>query len=579
MTSLLPITQNTDVVSLNVIVGGATLPGWVQLASLEIKRDINRIPMARMRIEDGDPGLADFAVSAEAAFAVGQSVEIEAGYHGETELVFSGIVTKQRIGVRDCSSWLELECRDAAFQMTLTRRNRRFEDVTDSAAIATMMEDYDLVSDLADTAVTHPQLMQFQASDWDFMIARLDANGQFCAVEDGTVRSFAPELAPEPVAEVLYGTNLIEFDAEIDARHQTGGVTAHAWDPANQSLHEVTAADPSWPLAGDQSSEDLSAAAGRVSDAIWHGGALSSDALQAWADGTLLRHRIANTRGRARFQGFSGLRLGDTLQLSGVGARFSGGVLVTGLRHVFIGNDWTLDVGFGVGTERHAERFDIDAPAAAALAPAVSGLLFGVVTAIHDDPAGEGRVRVRLPIAGADEQGVWARLATLVAGGDRGTFFRPEVDDEVVVGFFHADPAHPVILGGLHSSAMAAPEAATEENHVKGYVSREGLRMHFDDENGAIVLETPEGNALTMSDGDGGVILADQNGNSISMTSDGISIESAGAITLTASGDLTTEGTNITLSASAELKAEGSASASLSSSGMLEVAGSVVMIN
>ena len=40
-----------------------------------------------------------------------------------------------------------------------------------------------------------------------------------------------------------------------------------------------------------------------------------------------------------------------------------------------------------------------------------------------------------------DEQGVWARVATLDAGNDRGTFFRPEVDDEVVLGFFHDDPA------------------------------------------------------------------------------------------------------------------------------------------
>jgi Rhs element Vgr protein len=579
MTRLLPIDQNTDLVSLNVIVGGKALPGRVHIRTVEIQRSVGRIPFARLMLEDGDPGAADFAVSADAFFAAGATVAIEAGYHGATSPVFQGVVVRQRIGIRDCKSWLEVDCRDAAFRMTLTRRIRRFEDKTDSAAIDEILSDYDLTGAVASTDVTHPQLVQYQATDWDFVMARLDANGQLLAVEDGTLRSFVPALQSQATAEVVYGTNLIEFDAEFDARSQPGAVTAFAWDPASQALVSVEAADPSWTPPGNQDAAAMTTASGRTSDAIWHGGALASDALQAWADGRLLRDRIAATRGRARCQGFATLKLGDTLAVSGVGARFEGGVLVSGLRHVFEGNTWTLDVEFGVDPAFHAERFDIRAPAASALAAQVEGLAMGVVTKIHDDPLGEGRVRVRLTLADGDTEGVWARLATLDAGGGRGTCFRPEPDDEVVVGFFHADPAHPVILGALHSSARAAPEEPSKENHQKGYTSREGLKLVFDDDAEAVIIETPGGNSLTLSDGDKGIVLADQNGNTISMTKDGITFDSAKALTLTAAGDLKGSGVNLEFSASASLKAEGSASAAVTSSGMLEVSGSVVMIN
>jgi uncharacterized protein involved in type VI secretion and phage assembly len=178
-----------------------------------------------------------------------------------------------------------------------------------------------------------------------------------------------------------------------------------------------------------------------------------------------------------------------------------------------------------------------------------------------------------------DEQGVWARVATLDAGAERGTFFRPEVDDEVVLGFLHGDPAHPVILGMLHSSAKAPPIEPSEDNHEKAYVSREGLRFHFDDDQKVITLETPGGNKIVLSDADEGIVLEDQHGNKIQMNGDGVAVTSAQEITLAAQTDLKTEATNLELKATAEFKAEGGASAEVSSSGMMTISGSLVQIN
>lgn len=582
--SALPITHATDVVTLTVQIAGIELPGTVAVLAAEVVSQANRVPYARLRIGDGDSALGDFARSSSALFVPGNKIVLKAGYHGETEPVFTGVVLSQRLLVRQASSWLEVDCRDPVFKMTLVRRNRYFEESKDSGVAETLLQEYtgdDVMADsIAVTDVEHPQLLQYQATDWDFMIARLESAGQLCFVSGGKVRSVKPSLNGEPAAEIAYGATLLELDAEMDARTQTGGIRALAWDPSNQSLTEANAADPDWSGNGNLGADKLSAAAGRKEDLLWHGGSLASDELQTLADGAMQRARLAASRGRVRFQGLTAVQPGSVLTLSRVSDRFNGKVYVTGVRHEFSGGNWSTDAEFGMPRETHAERVAINHLPAAGLAAAVHGLQVGVVTALADDPGKEHRVRVKIPLAGMDEQGVWARVAALDAGDKRGTFFRPEKDDEVVLGFFHADPAQPVVLGMLHSSAKAPPFEATDDNNEKGYVSRSGIKLRFDDKDKVVVLETPGGNRLTLSDKDGGVILEDKNGNKLTLDKNGIALTSdKAAVTVKAKTDLKAEANNVDLKANIGLKAKGTSQAEISSSGALTVKGAMVMIN
>jgi Rhs element Vgr protein len=582
MSRSLPLVQNPDVVSLTIRVNDYELPGDIPILAVEVCTQVNRIPYARLRVADGDPAAGDFSHSTGPFFVPGNQLHIYAGYHGATDLVFSGIVVKQRIVVRQNDSWLEVECRDSVFKMTLTRRNRHFVGMTDKAVADALLEAYDLKGYITATAVTHPQLLQYQATDWDFLVSRLEANGQICVVEGGTVRSLKPSLdqVQEAEADILYGATLLELDAEFDARSQSGTVRALSWDPAEQELKGVIAAEPEWIGNGNLSASDMTGVTGRREDLLWHGGSMTADALAAWANGALLRARLSGSRGRARFQGLSTIRLGSVLQLSSLGERFNGKIYVTGVRHEFSHNDWVTDAEFGLSREQHAEQFAISHVPAAGLAPAVSGLQIGIVTQLAGDPAGEYRIRVRVPLAGMDEQGVWARVATLDAGAQRGTFFRPEVGDEVVLGFFHNDPAQPVVLGMLHSRAKAPPLEPTVENHQKAYISRSGIALFFDDNTQVVTLETPGGNRLTLTDAEGdGIMLEDRHGNKLTMDKQGIALISAKDLVLKAQAGLQGEGLNTVLKAKASLKAQGQVSAEVSSSGTLTVKGTLVKIN
>ncbi len=574
-----PLRQTTDVVNLTIEIEGNALPDTVAVASVEIIAKVNRIPFSRLRILDGDVALQDFPHSSGELFLPGNEIIINAGYRDEVESVFSGVIYKQRIVVRNHSTYLEVECRDPAIKMTLNRICRYHEEMSDSDIAELLIDEHGLSSEIAPTEVVHPQLMQFYASDWDFMLNRLEANGHLCSVSAGTIKSFKPALEGDPLVDIVFGDTLLELETELDARSQQATIVTSAWDPSDQALLEVEAVEPGWQSNGDLTSEDLVAATERSEEVLLHGGSLANDALQSWADGALLRSRMRAIRGRAKFRGIPSLQLGDVVQLSSISERFNGIILVTSIRHEFSNNSWFTDIEFGLPEKTHAESYSTNHLPAAGLVPAISGLQLGVVTQLADDPAGENRVRVKIPVAGMDEQGIWARVATLDAGPDRGTFFRPEVDDEVALGFLHGDPAQPILLGMLHSSANAPPIEPSEDNFEKAYVSREGLKFHFNDEDKVITLETPGGNKATLSDADEGISLEDQHGNMVILNADGITLTSSADLNLDAQGDINLNGANIALAASTEFKAEGSSAAAVTSSGTLEISGALVQIN
>jgi uncharacterized protein involved in type VI secretion and phage assembly len=159
-----------------------------------------------------------------------------------------------------------------------------------------------------------------------------------------------------------------------------------------------------------------------------------------------------------------------------------------------------------------------------------------------DDPDSRNRVQVRL-IAFDDvekqDAPMWARVVAPFAGSDRGMFFLPDVDDEVLVVFMNGDARFPIILGGLWNG-NASPPADIESggtNRYKRIKSRNGVVITMDDQQGqeTLQLETPGGQKVTLQDGPGTILVEDSNGNSIKLESAGITINSSAKVTVSAS--------------------------------------------
>jgi uncharacterized protein involved in type VI secretion and phage assembly len=166
------------------------------------------------------------------------------------------------------------------------------------------------------------------------------------------------------------------------------------------------------------------------------------------------------------------------------------------------------------------------------------GLFYGLYPALvtdNQDPDKQGRVRIKLPWS-PDNDGAayenWARLATMMAGSDRGSWFVPDVDDEVLVGFEAGDPRRPYVVGMLWNGSDAPPETMDADNNLKSIVSRAGIRVTMDDSEGAVklTLSTPGGHSLVFDDGARSVTATDSNGNIIKLEGGGISITTASKV-------------------------------------------------
>ena len=196
----------------------------------------------------------------------------------------------------------------------------------------------------------------------------------------------------------------------------------------------------------------------------------------------------------------------------------------------------------------------------------ISGVVIGIVTN-NEDEEELGRVRVRFPWMGESGESYWARVATLMAGNDRGTFFLPEVGDEVLVAFDRGDINHPYVIGALWNGVDTPPETnADGKNNIRKIKSRSGHEIIFDDNHEQnsekITIHTNAGHTILLDDSAGAEKIeikdkTDNNKITIDSVQNSINIESAMQLKIKANVVEIEGTTSLTLKSNAALTIQG----------------------
>jgi Rhs element Vgr protein len=571
-----------------------------EVLSVDVHVEANRIPWAEICFLDGDAATRKFPISESGDFDLGTKVEILMAYVNEPSTqgsVFKGIVTRHAIEFDHRGELLRVECRHAGFLMTQQRRSATFKGKNDGAVIKALFDNYSgrLSVDAGTlTGVQHEELVQYQCTDWDFMMSRCEANGWIVMPEAGNLK-----ILKAPVAEgTIPDNNVLDFNSNeiytielaLDGADQYESATSSAWNYKTQELVAPVKEKGTKLSPGKLNPGALQRISSGQSQQLFSGIVLTNAELKAWSAAAIARSRLAFFRGRMELQGDAKILPGKGCKINGIGSRFDGTGFITGVRQRMNAGGWTTDVQIGLPASPYHHNKHVTDALAGGLVPGVNGIQIGVVQKFEKEKGGQFRVRVYLPAMGKKENLIWARMSMPSAGkgkdGTRGILFWPEEGDEVIVGFLNDDPRAAIVLGSLYNGVNAPLYPQDEKNAVKGLVTKSGSKLEFDDEKEEILLCTKEKLELRINEKSQSLIIKDKGGSAIftlgkegiamefegnkfGITKDGVSIEGAGSkIDLNKSG--------IVVESKSKLAMTGKSGAALDGGPSVEIKGGMV---
>jgi uncharacterized protein involved in type VI secretion and phage assembly len=504
---------------------------------------------------------------------------------------------------------------DKSHRLHLGKQSRVFANQTDKAIVEAIAGEADLGSDIdsASTGISYDWVIQNNQTNMEFLLARAARIGYQVHVDDETLYFKVGDAKLGDGPELVFAENLRTFQPSFSTPHQAEKALSKGWDVTGKQAisQEKTASGEGLKQGG------MTKTGGELAKAAFKAGETAvTDVLvqtvdQATAVATGLIKGIS--RDFVQAEGTCGgdprIKAGHTVTISGVGTRFSGEYIVTSVTHICT-------------AEGYKTRFTISGRQPNTLSHLLDsgnghgrsqGLIQGVVPAMVtnvEDPDDLCRIKVKYPWISEDFESDWIRIATPMAGPERGILYIPEVNDEVLIAFEHGDPHRAYMLGGLWNGSDA-PALPTSEAVSGGVINkriiktRSGHVIILDDTDGAekiIIRDKTESNEMIIDSAENSMTINVEGDFTVSAkgkitleSKDAMALDSGAAFDVTSksnatieskgnfeaktsSGNATVKGMQLALegSAKAELKAP---SVGVNGSGMTEIKGGLVKIN
>ncbi|WP_417354306.1 phage baseplate assembly protein V [Flavobacterium sp.] len=556
MPDLQPYYPSSDtLLNLEFLINGVNTGLDVLLKEATIQFELNRIPLAKFTFVDaanhveeeeelpinsltrnaGDPPIA---------------IEVKVNFEGSSETIFKGIIKSLDKRIEGDQITAKVECKDIALQLTQSSSEEENNNQTFGDKLTLFTRDLTVSDNLTNQPWSEEQITHnTSTTPWDYLIGFLDSIGMMVALRNTEFTGIdILDTNHEPSYKAENGINVFTFNGRIDPERRRSSVTIERWDIETQSVSRVSS---------EQNADDNPHTV-RVSQT-----SLQESTLEKIANATLERSNIAAIQGRVTTFGNLSAKLGDYITFSKVNNDIDDiPLLISQEVHSFENGCWKTEYTFGLENERSFTESTSpgvnNTQAQIGQSNTLNGLQIGVVTQIEEDPNNQFRIKVRIPILSENGEGIWARLATLNASNETGSFFIPDVDDEVVVGCIGNNPDTPVVLGCLYSSNKPMPFPIDANNYKKGFVTKEGTRIVIDGETKSIEISTNDGNKVLISDDQKGITLEDANSNKVILNDQGITIESCKDLNIKANGNIKVEGIQTGIEASSQLELKGS---------------------
>ena len=545
-------------------IDGADAPQGIvdNLISIEVDDSLNLPDMFTIQLRDPKLEWTD-----SDTLGIGKEVEISArGESGRAKLMAGEITACETNFKHGAGATMVVRGYDKSHRLNRGRQTKSFVQVTDSDIATRIARELGLKVKADSTPEVHEYVLQDNQTNLEFLESRAKRIGFRVLVKGNTLYFKRIPEGGTAVPVLEWGVNLSELNVRLTTSKQASEVEVRAWDP--QAKREI--------VGRANRAQDMPEIGERRQGGQVAGAAFSTAGKEivvnrvvgTQAEADALAQSLCEEMGGDFIQaegvcgGDPGVCAGAMVELKGLSNRFQGRYRITHALHHY-------------DAKGYATRFTISGRHANTLAELVSrqsggsgshSVVVGIVTN-NQDPNGMGRVKVKFPWLAGNTESHWARIASPMAGKNRGMVFLPEVNDEVLVAFEHGDLNRPYVLGALWNGMDQPPEGNKDgKNNIRKISSRSGHEIIFNDDSTArkekIEVHTKAGHKILLDDSAGqekieikdktgkNVIKMDSVQNSITLSSamkldidaQMIELKAKGMMTLKAGATLTIQG-------------------------------------
>ena len=552
---------------------------------------------------------ADLSLTDSALFDVGKTVEIHMGYVGNLHPMMLGEITAVSPSFPEGGApTLTVTGYDKSHRLRHNQGSKLFVEGVNDSAVAAQIAAQNFLIPVVDPAPYPPRNHPQGGSDWALLKELARRNFFELNVHwDKLYFRF-----PRPQTEMIVlerGKNLNSFSPRLSTSGQAGIQVVRGYD--HQLAQNILVAIPALTLGSDLDNMVERLGSSFVDKLISLGKKVAHhESVNGYIEAGILAESLLRQlleglyEGSGSCVGIPELRAGKMIEVRGVGKRFSGKYRLSKVNHTI--NQSGYQCRFEISQKDNyllqSLRHKVEETDPPNQQPTISGVVVGTVdTNLDLDPEGPGlEGKVRVSLHGLDTS-VWARVATLMAGDGKGTYFLPDPGDDVLVAFKNGNINDGYIIGSLWNGVAQPIERNLGLNEKKIIQTKTGMQLMFDETPGQetvvvqaatasptgpppqarIRLQTGEANSLEMTQQTGTVAISANQGNTLELAPTGVTAASDTGITLNVgSGTSTVEVTPDAITAalggsSVEITADG-ITITGSSSITLQVGGSSI---
>ena len=473
---------------------------------------------------------------------------------------------------------------DVSHRLHRGRYNRSFQNMTDSDIIKKIAGEVGIATGTIDSSGSpHEYVFQENQTNMQFFRERAARNGFEMFVQNGQLNFRKPNK--DSSIKLKWLTNLHSFRVRVSSAEQVNEVEVRGWDytkklPIVGTANNESVFTETQNGKGSRTSTSFKGKPPKPKMIVVDQPVFSEKEAKTIAQAIFdeLGGEFVHADGRA--EGNPKIRPGVVIELQDMG-KYSGKYYVTETRHLYQERVYTTEF-----TVRGLRGGDL----LATLSPQTrfqpgQTLLVGIVTD-NKDPRDWGRVKVKFPTLTEEHASNWARVVAPGAGPQRGVYWLPEVNDEVLVALEHGDMHRPYVIGGVWNGTDAPPKPIGDV--VPGGVSlrisktRLGHQAWFVDEDQGsnkkgYYIQTKGGHWLRINDTDKFVEIETSGGHKIRLDDQNkkIDIKSSGGHSLSLD-DMTR---NISMSSTGSIKIDAKTTIDISANAMVNIKGGVIKLN